>query len=135
MPFRKGVSGNPSGRRAGSKNKSTDLRERYSRDLPAIHRQLIKAAKEGQPWAVSLVMSKCYPPLKPVQQPGALSGDFSGDSLTEQGKAVVASMAAGELSVDDAKSMLSALADMAKLVEHCDFDERLKRLEQQHDGS
>lgn len=131
MTFKRGQSGNPAGRRPGSKNKSTDLREKFKRDLPAINRKVIEAAKAGEAWAVQLIWSRCYPPLKPQQQRAPLPGDFSGDSLTDKGKAVIDSLAAGSISADDARQVLSALADIARLTEHTDFDERLKRLEAQ----
>ena len=127
MPFQKGKSGNPGGRKP-QQSSAKKLREAIAKDIPPIIRAMVKAAKDGDARAAKLLLDRAVPALKPRQQPEAI-GDLTG-SLTDQGRAVLAAMGTGKLSTDEAQNILSALASLARLQETDDIERRLAALEQ-----
>lgn len=65
--FPPGQSGNPAGRRVGSKNKLSKLREEYLLPiLPEAIEKLKAAVNEGDRWAVELVVTYSMSKPKPV---------------------------------------------------------------------
>ena len=65
--FRPGQSGNPLGRRKGSQNKSTRLRdELLGPILPEAVEKLHEAVKAGEKWAIEMTISYSLPKPKPV---------------------------------------------------------------------
>ena len=70
--FRPGQSGNPAGRRKGSRNRATELREELLGPLlPSAIDKLKEAVSEGERWAVELLVTYSFPKLKSVD-PGEL---------------------------------------------------------------
>jgi hypothetical protein len=63
--FKKGVSGNPSGKPRGAKSKSTQLMSalfgKNPADLRAIVAKTVESAKAGKPWAVELILARPWP--------------------------------------------------------------------------
>ena len=65
--FPPGQSGNPVGRKAGSKNKLSKLREEYLLPiLPEAIQKLRAAVADGERWAVELVVTYSMSKPKPV---------------------------------------------------------------------
>ena len=65
--FRPGQSGNPYGRRPGSQNKSTRLRdELLGPILPEAVQKLHEAVRAGEKWATEMTISYSLPKPKPV---------------------------------------------------------------------
>ena len=65
--FAPGQSGNPQGRKKGSKNKATKLREVLMRPiLPEAIEKLSEAVKSGERWAIELTIGYCLAKPKPV---------------------------------------------------------------------
>ena len=65
--FSSGRSGNPLGRRKGSKNKATKLREELLGPiLPKAIEKLREAVSEGEKWAVEMAIAYSLPKPKPV---------------------------------------------------------------------
>ena len=65
--FAPGTSGNPAGRSVGSKNKLSKLREKYLLPIfPEAIEKLHAAVKEGERWAIELVVTYSMPKPKPV---------------------------------------------------------------------
>ena len=65
--FPPGRSGNPEGRRKGSKNKSTRLREKLLGPiLPEAIEKLHEAVSAGERWAVEMTIAYSLPKPKPV---------------------------------------------------------------------
>ncbi|MCH8247461.1 MAG: hypothetical protein IH951_13795 [Bacteroidetes bacterium] len=65
--FSPGQSGNPAGRSVGSKNKLSKIREEYLLPiLPEAIEKLYAAVKDGDRWAIELVVSYSMSKPKPV---------------------------------------------------------------------
>lgn len=73
MPFVKGQSGNPTGRRPGTQTKQTRLREQLLSEAPAILAALVEQAQAGDPAASKLVLDRCLPVLRPTDSPVPLA--------------------------------------------------------------
>ena len=128
MPFTKGQSGNPKGRRVGSINKCTKhLLEVLNPQGEALVSRLIELALAGDIGALRLCMDRLLPTLKPCELPVSLP-DLP-ESLTDQGKAILKVMASGALTPSQAAALLTALGSQAKLVELDILKARLQALE------
>ena len=128
MPFQKGKSGNPKGRPRRKIASAERLRAAIEKQMPAIIEACVNAALEGDTSAQRLLIERVVPALKPQTPSLPVS---SKDSLYDQGQAIITAMAAGILPPETAKGMLESLLIQSKIIEHADFDERLKRLEAQ----
>lgn len=99
---------------------------------PARFRVLVealyrKALDEGDMTAAQVLINRLVPPLKPRSE--AQPFTLPDGALLDQARAVMAAVAAGTIAIDDAKAMLSALADVAKIQEITDLIPRLEALE------
>ena len=122
-----GQSGNPKGKQPGS-GALQRLRAGLDQHLPDILAALVEAAKAGDVTAARVILDRVLPSLKPYEQPIAL--DLAGDTLTDQGRAVLDAVAAGELAPGQAAQLVSALGTMAKIVEADDLAQRVAKLEE-----
>lgn len=92
--WKPGQSGNPKGRPPGRGAVAT-MRDALAADAPAILATLVTAAKGGDVQAARIVLERVLPALKPSEAPHPLA--LGSGSLTDQGRAVLASVAAGQL--------------------------------------
>ena len=126
MPWHKGKSGNPNGRKPGT-GKVARLRAGIETQLPAILDALAANALSGDTAAAKLLLERTIPPLKSVELPAPVTLD--GASLSDQGRAVVAALVAGSLAPGQAAALLQGLAALAKLVEVDELTRRIEALE------
>ena len=126
MTWHKGNSGNPNGRKPGT-GKVARLRASIEKQLPAILEALAANALSGDTAAAKLLLERTIPPLKSVELPAPVVMD--GASLSDQGRAVVAALTAGNLAPGQAAALLQGLAALAKLVELDDLTRRIEALE------
>jgi hypothetical protein len=110
--FKPGQSGNPAGRKPGE-GKIAKLRAEIAAHVPAIIAKLAEQAKGGDAAAARLLLERYVPAYKPTDQ--AQSLDLPGNTLTEQGQAVIAAISTGELAAAQGGVLLAALASLAKL--------------------
>lgn len=127
MPWAQGQSGNPKGRVAGS-GKVDKLRAALAEELPEVMNALLAQAKGGDIGAIKLVLERCIPTLRPMDAVTTLILPTDG-GLADQGRAVLAALATGQLPVNQATSILQALAGLARLVELDELEKRVSTLE------
>ena len=128
MKFQAGQSGNPSGKPVGSKDKRTALRELLNPHAPALVEKAVQKALEGDTSALKLCLDRCIAPLRSTTGSVAIE---SGGSLPERGQKPLDAIYTGEIDALTGSALLGALADQAKLVEMTEFEERLRKLEEQ----
>ena len=128
MKFQAGQSGNPSGKPVGSKDKRTALRELLNPHAPALVEKAVQKALEGDTSALKLCLDRCIAPLRSTTGRVAIE---SGGSLPERGQKTLDAIYTGEIDALTGSALLGALADQAKLVEMTEFEERLRKLEEQ----
>lgn len=121
--WKKGQSGNPAGRKAGS-GEVAKLRSAITGEVPEILKALIRTAKTGDVQAARLLLERVLPPLRAIEEPVVM--ELVGQSLADQGRAVLAEAAAGRINTGQASAMLASLGTLAKIVES---DELLRRVE------
>ena len=121
-----GQSGNPAGRRPGT-GEVAKLRAAIAEHVPEIVGKLVEAAKAGDVQAARLLLERTLPPLKPSEEPASVA--LPSGSLAEQGRALLAAAAAGELAPGQVAALLGALGTLARVVEVDELTRRVEALE------
>lgn len=127
MAFKKGLSGNPSGRPVGL-TAATIIRKDIEKAWPDILKKIIEQAKAGDMAACKILLDKICPNLRPQALPITLAID---GGLVEQGHEVIRATLAGEISPDIGAALITALSNQGKLVDLKILADRLKRIEKQ----
>ena len=125
--WKPGQSGNPKGRPAGS-GEVAKLRAAIADRVPELLAKLMAQALEGDTAAARLLLERAIAPLKAAEQPQALT--LPDGTLTDQGRAVLASVAAGELAPGQGAALLGALGTLARVVEIDELAQRVAKLEE-----
>lgn len=125
--WKPGQSGNPAGRPPGTGAVAL-LRASIAEYIPAIVGKLVEQAKGGDVAAARLLLERVLPPMKPSEQEAPIT--LPDGSLTDQGRAVMAAAATGELAPSQAAQLLAGLSALAKLVETDDLAARISALEE-----
>ncbi len=131
MPrFQKGQSGNPKGRPRGILDIRMAWRSQFEPDAPTIIQKAIDMAKAGDKEMMRLCLDRMVPPAKargePVNLP-SLEG-----TLSQQGGAVLQALADGELTPDEASTIMQTIAAQARIIEVDQLERRITELEQQN---
>ena len=127
-PFPKGRSGNPAGRRFGSRNKATMAAlELLANEAEALTRKAVEAAVAGDPTAMRLCLDRVLPrdradkfALPPIQS--------AADVARAMG-AVTAALADGLITPGEAQAIARVVTTFVQVIETSDFDRRLTMLE------
>lgn len=124
--FKPGQSGNPAGRPKGA-GEVAALRQAIARRVPDILAALVEQALAGDVPAARLLLERTLAPLKAMEPTQALS--LPDGSLTDQGRAVLASVAAGELAPGQGSQLLAAIGSLARVAEIDELAQRITALE------
>lgn len=125
--WKPGQSGNPKGKTPGS-GELQRLRASIAADVPDILAGLVLAAKSGDVQAARLILERVLPPVKATEQTQEL--DFpEGGTLTDQGRAVLSAVAAGELAPGQGAQLLAAIGSLARVIEIDELTARITTLE------
>ena len=127
--WKAGESGNPAGREPGT-GEVAKLRASIAKQVPSILKSLTTAALSGDVGSARLLLERVIAPLKASEEAAPL--ELKGDTLTEQGRSVLAAVASGELAPGQAASLLASLGTLAKLEEADDLKRRIEALEQRY---
>ena len=68
MPWKQGESGNPNGRPRKSQRSMAQLRSQISEHLPDVIEVLANAAKEGDVQAARILVERCVPSMRALDQ-------------------------------------------------------------------
>ena len=68
MPWKQGQSGNPKGRPRNSQKSMAQLRSQISEHLPDVIEVLANAAKEGDVQAARILVERCVPSMRALDQ-------------------------------------------------------------------
>ena len=124
--WKAGQSGNPAGRKPGT-GAVAKIRASMAEHVPALVSMLLERAMAGDIGAARLLLERTIAPLKAAEQSAPVA--LPGGTLTEQGQAVIAAVASGELAPSQGAALLSSLGTLAKLAEADDLARRLAVLE------
>lgn len=131
-PFKPGKSGNPAGKPKGARHKTTlAVQALLDGEAENITRKAIKLAQAGDMTAIRLVLERIAPLRKGQPVTLSLPPINTTHDLVKALSSVVASMAAGELTPDEAAIIAGVLELKRRAIETTEIETRLSRLEQE----
>ena len=98
--------------------------------MPDILAGLVTAAKGGDVQAARLILERVLPAMKATEATQPI--DLPSGSLTDQGRAVLASLAAGDLAPSQGAALLGAIGTLARVSEIDELAARVAALEGSH---
>lgn len=125
--WKPGQSGNPKGKPKGC-GEVQKLRDAIGLHVPGIIKQLVEAARGGDVQAARLLLERVLPPMKAVEQAAPLT--LPDGSLTEQGRAVLEAVGAGELAPGQGAQLITAIGTLARVAEIDELEQRIRNLEE-----
>ena len=126
--FKKGQSGNPKGRSKNS-GKIANLRALLEPFAPELVAKAKELALDGDTVALRLCLERLVPAIKVKDDHLVIKGLKGDASLTEQGQAIIDSLAKGEVTPSEAASLMNSIASQARILEIEDLEKRVKALE------
>ena len=124
--FKKGISGNPSGRPKGKPLKATELRAIIDLRAQDILQAVIDAAILGDIAACKILLDRISPTLKSQAQ--MINLPVKG-TILEQSNEIITGIMSGKLAPDVGAGLINALASQAKIIESDDLAKRIEALE------
>lgn len=131
--WKPGESGNPNGRKPGTRNRATVLAmELMEGEISAITRKVLDAAKAGDMTAARMVIERLVPPAreKPLSIELPHSGTAAGISGAQE--SVLQALAAGDLLPAEANILTSIIENRRKALETQELEQRISALEAKH---
>jgi hypothetical protein len=129
-PFVKGRSGNPTGRRPGSRNKATLAAAKLlAGEAEGLTRKAVELGLAGDPMALRLCVERILPvcreravkfKLPPIESPADIAPAM---------KAVTSALADGGITPGEAGRIAAVVDTFVRAIETSDFEQRLKELE------
>ena len=126
--FEKGQSGNPEGRPKGIRDKRTAMRDLLIPHASDLVAKAVEMALAGDAAALRICIDRLIPAAKSMDDPVILPE--IGDSLADNSRIVVKALAAGELTPEQASTVLQALASQVRIIEASEIEKRIAALEQ-----
>lgn len=128
--FAPGVSGNPAGRPAGSRHKATlAVHAMLDGEADKLTRKAIDLALAGDGPALRLCLDRIAPPRKDAPVSFALPPIKTVQDALTASASLLAAVAAGEVTPDEAGRVMALLTAHRTLVETSDLEGRIAALE------
>jgi hypothetical protein len=130
MPFEKGQSGNPGGRPPGARNKATVIAESLLQgEAEAMMRSAIERAKAGDMVALRMCLDRLVPPCRHRTVAFELPPITSARDAVSALAAIMAGVAAGELTPAEAGELSGLVDGFVRVLETTVLEQQLARLE------
>jgi Family of unknown function (DUF5681) len=130
MAFSKGQSGNPAGKPPGARHRATMAAEALlDGEVQALTRKAIERALEGDGVALRLCLERILPARKDRPVKFDLPPVETASDISKALGAIAKSMAAGELTPDEAGTVATIMEAHRKAIETVELEERVRRLE------
>lgn len=130
MTWKKGESGNPTGKPAGARNKATIMVQSImERGAKEITEAVVGLAKEGDLSAARLVLERLVPPAKERSIFLALPDTRSAEGIAQAQAAILQAVAAGELLPGEGSTLAGIVEARRKAVETLELEARISALE------
>jgi hypothetical protein len=129
-PYEKGRSGNPAGRRTGSRNKTTlAAAALLEGESEALTRKAVELALAGDPTAMRLCLERILPPCRERTVKFALPPIESASDIAAAMKAVTSALASGAITPGEAERIAAVVDTFVRAIDTSAFDRRLQELE------
>ncbi|MFT7359264.1 DUF5681 domain-containing protein [Parasphingorhabdus sp.] len=133
--FAPGKSGNPNGRKKGSRNSSTILAQGlFDGEADAIIRKAIELAKAGDPVALRLCVERLLPPRKDRPVEIELPDIGKASDLTAVISAITKAVGEGEITPAEGSALSGMLETQRRTIETGELAERLEAIESRLEG-
>jgi hypothetical protein len=117
-PFEKGRSGNPSGRRPGSRNKATlAAAALLAGESEALTRKAVELALAGDPTAMRLCIERLLPPCRERTVKFTLPPIENVSDISAAMRAVTAALARGDITPGEAATIARVVETFARAIE------------------
>lgn len=128
--FKKGVSGNPSGRPKGSRNRTTLAVEALlSGEAQKLTRTAINHALGGDMTALKLCLERIAPPVKDSTVQITLPPLENANDVVAATEAVILAVASGEIGLSAGEVLLRLLEHHRRALDSSDIERRVLALE------
>ncbi|MGH1572670.1 DUF5681 domain-containing protein [Methylobacterium sp. P31] len=128
--FQPGQSGNPAGRAKGTRTRATLAMEALlDGEAEALTRKAIEMALDGDGPALRLCLDRLCPPRRDRHVPFALPPIACAADAVKASAALVAAVAAGELTPSEVAELGKPVETVLRGIELTDVQDRLARLE------
>lgn len=133
--FAPGQSGNPKGRPQGSRNKATlAIESLLDGQAEALTQKAVEKALEGDMQALRLCLERVCPPRKSRPIRIELPTVETASNVTAAQGVVIAAMAKGDITPEDASTIAGVLEAKRRAIETVEIEDRLSLLESQRAG-
>ena len=128
--FKKGKSGNPAGKKPGTRHRATRLAETLL-DSEAVElvKKCVEMAIDGDSTAMRICMDRLVPPRKSRPINIDLPDVSTGEGVSEAQAVVVQAVGEGEVTPEEGQVLSSILEARRKSIETADIELRLGKLE------
>ena len=130
--WKPGQSGNPKGRPKGSGDVA-QIRSAIATRIPELLEAMMRRALDGDVGAARLLLERTVAPLRATDMGQPLN--LPNGTLTDQGRAVMAAVSAGELAASQGAALVGAIGALARVVELDELAARVAQLEKHHGKS
>ena len=128
--LRKGVSGNPSGRKQGSRNRVSVLCDQIAAGhAEDLLKTLLQRARSGDPKAIEFVLARVWPPRRGRPVMFSMPKMDKVSDLPPALAAVATAISNGTLTPDEASSIAQVLNVQVHAVEVLELSRRVKEIE------
>ena len=128
--FKKGQSGNPSGKKPGTHSKRTGLAKLLEPHAENLINKVVELALDGDVNALKLCIDRLLPRI--TSQPVHINmNEFdieNIDNLSAIGKKIISAISTGNISPEEGQKLMSILDDQRKLIEHVDMSRKLDEI-------
>lgn len=132
-PWPKGVSGNPAGRARGSRNEALRALDAIGQEnAEELLRKVVAEALAGDMRAAAILLDRIWPGRKGRPIKLNLPTIVTAADIARAMSVVVAEMAAGNITPEEADSVSAILNTQARAMELRDLELRIQALEDQH---
>lgn len=133
-PLLNGAPPNKRGRPPGSVNKRTLIRDALRQHFPdgeaGFWQAVAQQAADGDMQATTMLADRLMPRLKPQGECVMLALDAQA-TPAQMARQIIAAVAQGHIAPDAGRELLAAVADVCKIVESSELEQRIQRLEEQ----
>ncbi len=128
--WKKGESGNPAGKKPGTRHRATLAIEKLlDGEGEALTRKAIELAKDGDLTAIKLCLERICPPRKSRPIKIDLPEVNTADGVSKAQATAVQAVADGEITPEEGKVLADILEARRKSIETADHEARLSKLE------
>lgn len=129
--FQPGQSGNPGGKKPGTRHRMTRLiEELFEGEAEEITRKAIELAKQGDGPVLRLVLERLVPARKDAPVNFELPPIETMEDAKGASAAVLKAVAGGDITPAEGSSVMALLVSHKVIVEATDFEQRLAALEE-----